>query len=280
MKTNDPQAAGVRRTVRFEVVLAVAVVAVTAVLSQLPPGAYVVEAQAKPAVAQSVTVTGSDFGTTVRVRLTITPGSVGPNAFVAHVNDFDTGKPVPATSVGLSFSLSSRPDIAASTLPLKRSAPGVWSAQGANLSIDGTWSVTVQIQEATGAVEVPMKVRTRLPPEQITVSNVPGQPTLYTIAVPGGGTLQTYVDPGKAGINQVHFTFFKADGSEQPITSATATSVSPSQREAPLPLTRFDPGHFIANTTLIDGRWTFKVKAVTTDGRPISAYFSHTIGGS
>ncbi len=279
-EVEDPEAAGVRRTVRFEVLTAVAVIAVTAVLSQLPPGVYVTEASAKPAVAQSVTVSGSDFGTSVRVRLTITPGSVGPNAFVAHVNDFDTGKPVPATSVGLRFELPSRPDIAASTLPLKRSAPGVWSAQGANLSIDGTWDVTAEIQEATGAVEVPLKVRTRLPPENIQVSEVPGQPTLYTIKLPTGGTLQTYVDPGKAGVNQVHFTFFKPNGSEQPIRSATATAVAPSQREAPLPLTRFDPGHFIANTTLIDGRWTFKVKAVTTDGRPISAYFSQTIGGS
>ena len=279
-ETEDPEAGAVRRTVRFEVLAAVAIVAVTAILSQLPPGAYVTEAQAKPAVAPSVTVTGSDFGTSVRVRLTVSPGSVGPNAFVAHVNDFDTGKPVPATSVGLRFALPSNPSIAPSTLPLRRTGPGVWSARGANLSIDGTWDLTVEVQESTGAVEVPLKVRTRLPPEQIQVSHVPGQPTLYTIALSTGGTLQTYIDPGRIGLNQVHFTFFKADGTEQPIRSATATAVGPSKREAPLPLTRFDPGHFVANTTLIDGRWTFKVKAVTTDGRPISAYFSQTIGGS
>ena len=58
------------------------------------------------------------------------------------------------------------------------------------------------IAQATTAVEVPLKLRTRLPPEQISVSRVPGQPTLYTIALSGGASLQTYVDPGEVGLPQ------------------------------------------------------------------------------
>ncbi len=276
----NPGVRKVRRTVRFEVIVAVAVVAVTAVLSELPPGAYIAAAKARSGPPTFFTVSGSDFGTSVRVKLTIAPGTVGPNGFVAHLDDYDSGAPVVARSVSLQFSLPSRPDVGASTLPLKRAARGVWGGQGSQLSIVGTWDVTVLIQEETGAVEVPLKVRTRLPPEQISVARVPGQPTLYTIAVPGGGSLQTYVDPGRIGLNQVHFTFFTASGSEQPIRSATATATDPSKRERPLPLIRFDRGHFVANTALIDGRWMFSIDAVTTDGRSISGYFSQTIGGS
>jgi hypothetical protein len=140
--------------------------------------------------------------------------------------------------------------------------------------------VTAVIQEATGAVEVPLKVRTRLPPEQIQASKVPGQPTLYTITLPIGGTLQTYIDPGTPGPNQVHFTFFTAAGAEQPITSATASSTDPSDAQRPMKLIRFDPGHFVANATLSAGRWTFRIDATTNRGQPVTAYFSQTIGGS
>jgi nitrogen fixation protein FixH len=205
---------------------------------------------------------------------------VGPNGFVIHIADYDSGAPVPARSVSLRFALPSRPDIGSSTLAMKRAGAGVWGAQGSQLSIQGTWDVTVVIQQATGAVEVPLRVRTRLPPEQVQVSRVPGQPTLFTITLPSGGTLQTYIDPGRVGANTVHFTFFATGGSEQPISSAKATATGPSKRTSPLPLIRFDAGHFVANTTLVDGRWTFAIDAVTRDGRSVTGYFSQTIGGS
>ena len=47
---------------------------------------------------------------------------------------------------------------------------------------------------------------------------MPGQPTIYTIALGGNLTLQTYVDPGKAGPNTVHYTFFNG-ANEQPISA-------------------------------------------------------------
>ena len=263
---------------RWEVVVGAAALLATAVLSELPPGAYQAAAASKPTTA-SVTVAGSDFGTSVKVRMTVAPATVGPNGFVVHVVDFDTGAPVDAQSVTLRFSLPSKPSLGSSTLALTRSANGVWAGQGAQLSIDGTWDVAVVIQGKTGAVEVPLKVRTRLPPEQITVARQAGQPTLYTITLPSGGTVQTYIDPGRVGANQVHFTFFTASGSEQPISRATAKATDPSGRQTDLSLIRFDPGHFVANTTLIDGRWTFKIDATTTDGQAVSVYFSQTIGG-
>jgi len=45
-----------------------------------------------------------------------------------------------------------------------------------------------------------------------------------------------------------------------------------------MPLIRFDPGHFAANTTLTAGGWTFFIDATTTTGRHVSAYFRPTVG--
>ena len=130
----------------------------------------------------------------------------------------------------------------------------------------------VSVQEPSGGVEVPLSLQTRLPPEKITVSRAAGQPTLYTIALAGGGSLQTYVDPARAGTtNQVHFTFFQASGNEQPIAKATATGTSPSGASAALSLLRLDSGHFVANEQLVAGGWRFQIQASTADGRTFSA---------
>jgi copper transport protein len=278
----NPGLRRIRRTVKWELATAAAVILATGVLSELPPGSYVAAAAAnRPKPTPTVTVSGHDFATTVRVTLTVTPGSAGPNLFEAHVVDFDSGKPVPATSVSLDLSLPSRPDVGASRLDLQPQAGGVWSAKGTNLSIDGRWNVVVTVQEAAGAVQIPLQIQTRLPPEQITVSKQAGQPTLYTIALPGGGSLQTYVDPGtKPGPNTVHFTFFQATGDEQSIASATAMQIAPNGSQTNLKLIRFDKGHFAANVTLTDGKWTFRIEATAPDGSTVSGYFTQQIGGT
>src|SRR5205085_11047816 len=81
-----------RRAVAAELVLATAVFAVTGVLTELPPSASVAEARgASSAAAQRpLVVTGHDFATSVRVRLTVSPGTVGRNRFSAAGTDFDT----------------------------------------------------------------------------------------------------------------------------------------------------------------------------------------------
>jgi hypothetical protein len=210
----------------------------------------------------------------------VTPGTAGPNVFEARVLDFDTGKPVAAQRVELDFSLPGQPNVGTSHLELTKGSAGVWSARGTNLSIDGRWDVTLTIQGATGGVQVTMHVQPRLPPEHITVSSVPGQPTLYTIALADGGTVQTYVDPATAGVANIHFTFFQASGNELPIGNATATATPPDGVTAPLPLRRFDPGHLVGTTTLTAGRWRFAIQATTRDGRTVNAYFQETIGAT
>jgi hypothetical protein len=106
---------------------------------------------------------------------------------------------------------------------------------------------------------------------------VPGQPTLYTIALAGGASLQAYVDPGKAGDNTVHFTFFQASGDEQPIASASGTAVTPAGAAEELPPTRFDAGHFVANVKLDEGHWRFRIQATTREGTVYDAYFEQHI---
>jgi copper transport protein len=265
------------RTVGAEVALAVGIFGVTGVLTQLPPAVQLAAARG-PAPAQQLVVRGSDFATSVRVRLVISPGTVGPNRFEASIADYDTGRPIHADRVSLQFRLPSQPDLGTPSLPLARAAEGAWSGTGTTLSFPGTWDVSVLIQRSAGSTVVPLQVETRSPPQTITVSRAPGQPTLYTIHVSGGTTVQTYVDPGKPGNDTVHFTFFQASGAEQRIASATATATTPGGKTQPLSLIRFDPGHFAANTRLVSGRWRFTIQATTKEGASLSAYFDQTIG--
>jgi copper transport protein len=270
-----------RRTVVAELVIAAAVFGTTGVLTELPPAASqaaAARAQSSPA-ASPVVVTGHDFATSVRVRLTVDPGSVGLNRFEARVTDFDTGKPVRASRVRLQFSLPGQPDLGTPTLDLSRTGPGTWSGRGTVLSMNGRWRVQVLVQGPQGGVEVPLSLQTKLPKERIDVSRASGQPTVFTVSLPGGASVQTYVDPGTAGKNTVHFTFFRASGKEQPITAASATAETPGGSTETLKLVRFDPGHFGANARLSPGRWTFFVGAEARDGPTYSAYFSQVIRG-
>ncbi len=264
-----------QRSVRSEVALAAIVLVVAAVLSGLPPASFV-EAAGQKTASPSVAVTGSDFGTTARVRLTVSPGTTGPNRFTVHVVGYDSGRPLPARGVRLEFSLPSNPTVA-SSLNLARGPGGTWTGQGTNLSIDGQWDIDVVIQQAATAVDVPLRLRTRLPPEHIAVSKQPGQPTLYTIQLGNGRSLQTYLQQPLPGQGLVHFTFFQASGKEEPITSASATAIAPAGADQPLKLARLASGHFVANLSLTPGQWTFRINATTAGGQPLSGYFSQTI---
>jgi nitrogen fixation protein FixH len=265
-----------RRAVRSEVALAAVVLVVAAVLSGLPPASFV-EAAGQKTVSPSVIVSGgSDFATTVRVRLTASPGTTGPNRFKVQVLRYDTGRPLPARGVRLEFSLPANPAVA-SSLNLARGPGGAWTGQGTNLSIDGQWDIDVVVQQAATAVDVPLRLRTRLPPEQITVSRQPGAPTLYTIQLGGGRSLQTYLEQTAPGRGVVHFTFFQGAEREATITSARAAALTPSGTNEPLKLIRVDQGHLAANLRLTPGRWTFRIDATAAGGRTLSGYFSQTV---
>ena len=141
---------------RAELGIVVAVLAATAILSGLAP-ANTGASGAPGGSTQQTVASGSDYATTVRVTLRVTPGSVGPNEYDVAVDAYDTGKQLPGvSSVTLNFTMPTRPNVNPSTLSLTRASDGSWQGSGLELSIVGSWSVTVLVQEATGGVEVPL----------------------------------------------------------------------------------------------------------------------------
>ena len=267
----------IRRSITGEAALAVLVLLAAALLTQLPPGKFALAQQARQAAPTNVEVQGSDFTTSVRLALTVTPGTPGPNTFTAKVSDYDTKAAFPATRVALRFSLRDRPEVAGNTLELAKGGDGLWRGRGSQLSIQGRWVIIGLVEGSGSAYTVPLDLQTRGSEPRVTVSRAPGQPDLYTITLPTGGTLQAYVDPGKPGANTVHFTFFTAGGDEQTIDAAHARMTTPSGANQTLRLLRLSDGHFAANTDLGTGRSTFAIDATTNRGVPVGASFSQQI---
>jgi hypothetical protein len=175
--------------------------------------------------------------------------------------------------VSLRFDVPARPEVGSSTLDLTRARPGRYQGQGANLSLDGTWRVTVLVQRSPSAVEVPLTVTTRQAPQRVTASSTPGLPTIYTVHLAGGRSLQVYLDPGKPGLNEFHQTWIGPDGSELAIATDTPTAVVPGTK-APQTLTTRkldDLGHYVSDVTGGRGRYQFTVEATTADGTPLTA---------
>jgi uncharacterized membrane protein len=157
--------AWLRRTVRGELVVAGGILLAAALLSQLPPGADASGARpATPPSPAAVRASGADYTTSVRVILQVSPGSAGPNRFVATLADYDTGRPLVADYVRLSASLPARPDVAAAQLDLTRAADGSWQGRGSVLTIAGTWAITTLVERPDGGVTVPIELRVRAAP--------------------------------------------------------------------------------------------------------------------
>lgn len=264
------------RTVGGELLLAAGVFALTGVLTGLPPQGGRVATP--PPAPERLVVTGSDFATTTNVRLEISPGTVGPNEFVAEITDYDSGEPVDARLVTLSFGLPERPEVT-SELELERSADGTWRAVGTPLSVAGTWSIDVLIEGAGDSVEVPLEVTPVTPEPRVEVSRQEGLPDLYTIYLEGGVTIHAYVDPGEPGrTNQVHVTAFDAAGAELRLHHAIVAITPPNGAEVvPRPL-RLSPGHFVMNVEIEAGTSTLDLDVLTRDGRAFLASFEQTFG--
>jgi copper transport protein len=258
-----------RTVVAGEVILVAAVLVATGVLQGLTTPA---SADRAPVVAPIV-LAASDFATSVRVRLEVSPGVAGFNRFQVHVADFDTGRPVTG-GVSLDFALPARPELGRSSLTLgPEPMPGAYAANGANMSLDGAWTVTALVQAPTGAVEVPFSVVTRQPPENITVARTGGGlPDIYTLHLNGGRSLQTYVDPGHpAQLNEFHATFIGPDGQELAMASATV-SATPGGN---LAVRRLDPvGHFVSDLAdAVKGPYRFDVSGTTAAGDTVNGTF-------
>jgi copper transport protein len=247
------------RTGRTELFLIALVLVATGIIQGMAPPSSVAASAPHPLVLR-----GHDFATTTRVTLTIDPGKVGFNDFRLKAADFDTGKPVAGTAA-LRFTLPARPDLGSSTLQLATAGPALFAGSGANLSINGTWTVVVAIQEISGGVEIPFSVTPPTPPAKVVVApQGPGLPTLYTLELPGGRSVQTYLDPGRPGFNEFHVTFIGVDGQEVPMTALTVTATP----GGTLPVRRLDQvGHFVADlNAATKGSYRFEIAGTAQTG--------------
>lgn len=277
---NVPQAGRelrpLRRAGSVELALGALVLLVASMLVNVAPPTEVAAAasgqsamQASPgpsATPAPLTVTGSDFGTTVRLALTVSPGTVGSNDFSARLTDYDTAAPVDTTAVRLTFSLPARPDIGSSTLQLRRQAAGVFAGAGANLSLAGTWLVSALVTEPTTSVQVDLQVKAQTAPQQIDVNRVAGLPTIYTVHLGSGRTVEVYLDPGTPGPNTLHATWFEANGTEMPVSNVTMTELLASGQSVALQPQILDSGHEAAPVQVTSLPVTFAITATGPGG--------------
>jgi copper transport protein len=253
---NVPRAASdarpLRRTGSTELALGAVTLLVASMLVNVAPPTEVADAAsgagqpagpAATATPEPLRIIGSDYGTTLRLVLTVSPGVVGSNVFSARVTDYDTGAPVPATAIRLTFRLPARPDIGSSTLELQRQDPGVFAGTGANLSLAGSWLVSALVAEPATSVQVDLQVLVQAAPQQIDVNRVAGLPAIYTVHIGSGRTVQVYLDPGTPGANLLHATWFGANGKEMPVSNVEMAALDSSGGSTALQPQILDSGH-------------------------------------
>ena len=270
-----------RRMVSTEVVVGLGALTVAAALVNIAPPAEYAAAAAQAQRAASVVVSGSDFATTVKVQLTVTPGTGGFNRFDLQVTDYDTGANIAADSVVLQFTQPLRPQLGTSTLTLKRQADGTYSASGGNVSIDGIWEVAATIQHGQQSAEVHLQLTTSGPAPSVTVQPFSGGlPTLYTIQLGKARTVQVYIDPDKPGADIFHATFFAAGGSTELHVSQVTIGMTPPGGTPTILVSRpFDPvGHFVADANIPSGKTRYDLIATLPDGEVLSTYVVITPG--
>jgi copper transport protein len=266
----DPNVSGLRRVSRIELGVAVVTLSIAALLASTSPPSDVAEA----AAPSGITATGSDFGTTVKATLTVTPGVAGINTFGLRLGDYDTDEPISARRVSLRFSFRDDPGIEETQLALKPAGPGRYEAEGANLSLAGRWEVTAVVEQAADSQEIPLELATQCGAQEVPE---PGRPSVWVIDIGGGLEMQSYVDPGAPGANTVHVTFFSGAGKEVRAPSAPTIDASSGSEELELDVTRLSRGHFAGAGELTEGEWRFAVAGRTLEGDPASGCFEETI---
>lgn len=264
--------APLRSVVKGEAVLAIVAVAAASVLASLAPPSPASERR-PPAATGEIIVSGNDFATTIRTRVTITPGFAGPNTITAAIADYDSGEPVQADRVGLTLTHLGDTSVPPATVELARQKAGTYGAQTAALSLEGRWRLTLHVQRGAGSVEVPLTVATRC---RVTATPAEGQPTLYDATLPGGSA-QMYAET-KAGRTEVHVTLFDEAGTETFVRSVGVFASRGSAAPKKVPHRRFSDGHFIASGEFTPGSWRFDITIATPDAT-FKTCFEETIGG-
>jgi hypothetical protein len=89
---------------------------------------------------------------------------------------------------------------------------------------------------------------TTVPEQPVDILVSPDLPTIYTVGLGEVGSAQVYLDPGRAGQNELHVTFFDPTGQAPlPVPAVTFAAVGDGGGAAFLPTPRqLDVGHFVA----------------------------------
>jgi copper transport protein len=255
---------GIEVSTGFVVLLATAIL-----VNLVPPtraGAAAPTPQPGPVIAA-----GSDFGTTVRLRLAVSPGAPGTNRFDVAVTDYDAGTPLAVDGVSLRFTPASATGIPASRLDLQPEGTGAFQGSGGNLSLDGIWKVTAVVARQGGGIEVPLVLSTVVPTQQVDVVTSAGAPTLYTVHLDATRSVQLYLDPGRAGQNDLHTTFF-AGSTEMPISKATIAAGPVGGGQTLVQPRLLEPGHFVGQADPTAGKLAVDVVAAAPDGTPLHVH--------
>lgn len=150
----DPDRSGLRRSVLAEVGVAVALLAVTTILTSTEPGRTEEEAArstppaAAPVADGPVTLTlpfdtgGKNGAGTVRMDLD--PGHTGANVVHLWIDGID-GKAMDVPEVKLAFTLKSKDIGPLPALPV-RLTEGHWTSTGIQIPIAGDWNVAVTVR--------------------------------------------------------------------------------------------------------------------------------------
>ncbi|MGH2758630.1 MAG: CopD family protein [Actinomycetota bacterium] len=266
---NVPRAAasltGLRRTSRIELSTAAVVFVVTGVLSSLVPARSVSLAEPTASIVREAT----DFARTVRVRLEIVPGYPGASRFAATVDPLRGRDAVQGVRLRLS---SSDADVEDVIVELERKGD-VWERRSAAVAIPGNWRAVVLVERGAASVEVPIEFHTRC---RTPAPTTMGPPRIYDVEVPGG-SVQGYGDPGSAGRNEVHFTFFDEAGEELPMDDDPVIAAFGDRASPRLSVRRFSAGHFVAGGRLDEGVWVFEFVGSTEDGERLNVCFEDRI---
>ncbi|MDP9184980.1 MAG: CopD family protein, partial [Actinomycetota bacterium] len=261
------------RVASAELIAAVGILALTATLTSFPPPVSAVSGA--PAASDTVTMTGSDFATTIQATITVIPAQPGANLYRATFTHFGMDEPATADSVRLQLTSVTRPDVPGATVALRPDGDG-WIGQALDPSIAGTFSVTAQVRTGANVVEVPLTLTTRST-GRITTALAPDNETVAVASFDDGVRLE-----GTSSMTtptQVHITAYAADGNELPLAGVAIVAAPSAGAPTRLGVKRFTAGHFAASADLEPGVWTLDVVATTKDGRAYQDTWQTTLPG-
>lgn len=261
---------GLRRTATAELAVMAVVLAATGLLQNLAPSRLTTPSAS--AALAPIELDAHDFATLYRVHLTITPGAAGFNTFAAQVEDYVTRKVQRVDGVSVSFHYTDSASVGDSTLALARQPGGSYVGQGANLGLVGHWQLTTLVSNGASSVDVPMEMVTQTRAEQTTAQAFKGSPTVYTVQLGGGKTVQIYIQPPSFGKSEFHATFFDAQSQELPMSTFTVMqSRAPGGAATLLAFHKLSAGHFVADASGTKGTYSFSIAGLSGAGDALGA---------